>query len=222
MKRLSSASIKIVAVSFASVAAGFAIATLVKFQGTDNSPQFYGAFAASLVAAIALIGGAFFNDSLSRSREEETRTRDRIAGAIDLHFWMDHCAAELDFIASALARLHAKLVSENKSAVDFSLNQFKDMISSHFYDELLDRAKSASKLPPEIAGFVTSEIYKAFTTADRILGLNHASEKFLPSTQQIDQYAKLVSMQKEKLKRTNSLVGEYLIQIGALPRFPDE
>lgn len=218
MKRLST--IKFFGILLAGMALGFAAATAVSFWGKPNSPQFYGALSASLIAAAGLIFNSIYNDFSIRRRDAEATTREKTAAAIDLHFWLDHCATELDFIASALARLHKKLTSENKPTIDFSLEQFKEMLSSHFYEELLDRAKAASKLPPEMAGFIASKIYEAHTTADRIFGMNHASERFLPPTEQVDQYAKLVYMQKDKLKHANSLLGEYLIQIRALPRFP--
>ena len=129
--------------------------------------------------------------------------------------------AELDFIAGALTKLHTKLVSENKIAIGISPDQFKQIISSHFYDELLERAKSASKLTPEIAAYVAGAIYNAFTSVDRILVMRQASDQFVPTNDQVLQYAEIIRAQKTKLERANSLIGEYLIYIGVLPEFPD-
>lgn len=220
MKRFSP--IKTLGTLLAGMAAGFALAISFTFWGSDGSPQFYGALTASLVAAATLIFGAFYNDFLARKREEDARIRERTAAAIDLHFWLAHCAEEFDFIVGALKRLQTKLVQGNKTAIDFSMEQFKEIISSHFYKELLDRATAASKLPPEMAGYIAGQIYKVFTTVDRMYALKHASDEFLPTTEQIGQYISLTVLQKEKLQRASGLLEEYLIDIHALPRFPKD
>ncbi|MBV9550026.1 MAG: hypothetical protein JO256_10185 [Alphaproteobacteria bacterium] len=213
--------VKLVGALLAGAAIGFALATALIFKNTANSPQFFGALAASLVAAAGLVFTTFYNDFSVRNREFEARNREKTAAAIDLHFWLSHCVAELDFISGALDLLHLKLTSENKGAIDYHLDQFKEVLSSHFYGELLERAKSSSILPPEIAGYVAEKLYETYTTADRNLAMRHASPGFVPTTDQVAQYAKLISMQKERLQRANSLLGEYLIEIHALPKFSD-
>jgi hypothetical protein len=215
-----SSAVKPIGALLAGMAIGFAIATALIFKDRANSPQFFGALAASLVAAAGLVFTAFYNDFSVRHREAEARNRERIAATIDLHFWLGHCVAELDFISGALDRLYAKLASENKGTIEYPFNQFKEVLSSHFYGELLERAKSSSTLPPEIAGYVAEKLYEAYTTADRNLAMRHASPGFVPTTEHVAQYAKLISMQKERLRKANGLLGEYLIRIRALPKFP--
>ena len=212
--------IKALGALLAGAAIGFALATALTFWKSNNSPQFFGALTASLIAAAALVFGAFCNDFLARKRDEDARIRERIAAAIDLHFWLEHCAEELNFIASALERLQKRLIQGNKSTIDISIDQFKEVIASHFYNELLDRAKEASMLPPEMAGFIAAEIYKVFTTFDRLYSFKHASDKFLPSTDQVGQYAAVTISHKEKLQRASILLEQYLIDIRALPRLP--
>jgi len=214
-------SIKNVAVCSAGLAIGYAIGTLLPLD-SESAPEFYGAFSAAFIAAAGLIFVTYFSDSLTNKRDEKLRADDRKSEAIDLCFWLEHCDHELEFVESALTRIREKLSLEGKTAVPIPLNQFKEVISSHFYGELLERAKAASRLTPEIAGLVAGDLYKTFTVVDRLFLLRQATSDYQPSVETIDQYIFVIGRRRKTLQDNARLLGEYLIQAKALPRFPSK
>jgi hypothetical protein len=213
--------LKYLALGTACAALGFAAAFSLIFQSSEESPEFYGAFTAALIAGATLIFAAYYRDNLERKRDERLIARERMVEAIDLYFWLEHCDGELEFIAEALIRIRDQLALENKTTINISTDQFLEIISSHFYGELLERAKTAAKLPPEIAGLITGDLYKTFTIVDRIFILRHASDTYRPSIERFEKYVFVINRRREILQRAAKFIGEYLVKEGALPRFPE-
>jgi hypothetical protein len=202
------------------LALGFAAALPLVAVGSGKETEFYGAFAAAIVAAAALILRAYYQDRLERQRIASQRERDRAAEAIDLCFWLDHAASELEFIAEILERLRNKFASENKNQIDMPAEQFREVISSHFFEELLTRAKVASQLPQEIAGTITRDIYETFTAVDRVFRLRGASGDFRPSLEKIDNYFIILDRRIEKLRSASIVIKEHLTKNGVLNLTP--
>ncbi len=171
-------------------AAAVCIAAAIPFAlwGTGKAPEFYGAFTAAIVAAIAVVVGAFYQSDLTRRRDDALRRQDQIAEAIDLRLWLEHAADELDFIVSILDRTIRQMTSDDKFQVDMSLDQFREVISPKFSDDLLARARAATRLPPGLAGQIARTLYKTFHTADRVLLLRGASEDYRPEKDQLEKY----------------------------------
>ena len=63
---------------------GFAAAIPLLIWGSDKAPEFYGAFTAAIVAAIAVILGAYYQAELARRRDDAIAKQLQIAEATDL------------------------------------------------------------------------------------------------------------------------------------------
>lgn len=211
---------KNIAFGLACAALGFAAALPIVVFGSDKSPEFYGAFAAAIIAAAALLLGSFYQDNLTRERDEKLLQQTRNAEAIDLCFWLRHCDGELEFIESALKRMRDNLKSQGKLSLEMPLERFRGIIAPHFHEELLEKAKIASKLTPEMAGLVAGDLYKTFIVADRIFLLRQATDDYQPSLEAIEKYVLVIGRRREVLRRDALLIEEFLVGKGALPRFP--
>jgi hypothetical protein len=209
-----------VAIYGAFVALGFALAFVFALPKSDKAPEFYGAFAAAIIAGATLILGTFYQETLKQEREQKREQKIRTTEAIDLCFWLQHCDGELEFIETALTRIRDRLANEKKMETSLSVDTFREIITSHFYGELLDRARSAARLPPEMAGLIADDLYKTFTTVDRVFLLRQAPEEYRLTFASIEKYIFLVSKRREKLQSDAELLESYLIGAGALPRLP--
>lgn len=139
--------------AFAAVASVVVIPLLL--WGSDRAPGYFGAFTAAIVAAIAVVLGAFYQADLVRRRDEDLRRRSQIAETIDLYFWLGHASREMEFVAGLLEKMHTQLIDGNIAQVRMPVEQFREMVSAHFMEELLSRAQVASRLPFDIASPVS-------------------------------------------------------------------
>jgi hypothetical protein len=201
---------------------GYSAATVLTFWHSDTWPEFFGTLTAASVAAIALIFGHYYQDRLARNRDREALTKARHAEAVDLCFWLRHCDYELEFIETALIRIQDKLKSDGKSSLAVSTETFRQIVTPNFHSDLLDRAKAASKLTPEISGLISADLYKTFTVADRIFLLKQAARDYQPTVEAIEKYIFVLGRRRAVLRDDAKLIEEYLIGKGALPRFPEE
>ncbi|MEI9991866.1 MAG: hypothetical protein WDM86_17745 [Rhizomicrobium sp.] len=193
-----------------------AAAIPIALWGSDKAPEFYGAFTAAIVAAVAVVLGAYYQDELTRRRDDILRKQDATAEAIDLCFWLEHAANEVEFIANLLAKTREHLVADDASRLEMPIEQFREVMSAKFFAELLPRAKMAAHLPAEIAGTVVQAIYRTFHVADRILMLRGASNGFHPTLEQIDSYLLILDRRSKKLHEAATLIEDHLNGIGAL------
>lgn len=194
---------------------GFPLAFAVTFWNSTSSAEFFGAFAAAFIAAAALILGAFNQDYIERKREDDFRQQKQTADALDLCFWLDHAAQELDNILKLVREMRDTLVVDEKANLEMPLEQFREVVTAQFLKELPQRAKAASQLPPKLASIVSRDLYRAYALADRILFLRGASSAFKPSINALNSYVMLIDHQKGKFRRSTLLVEEYLIGVGA-------
>jgi len=205
-----------ITICVAGAALGFALAFAISFWNSDKSAEFFGAFAAAFIAAAALIFGAVTQDHLERKREDDLRQQKLIANALDLCFWLDHAGQELDVILRVLREAREELLADDKTNLEMPLNQFREAVTSHFFGDILQHAKSASQLPPALASIVTRDLYRAYTTSDRIFILRGASNTFRPSVDNLSSYIMLVESLRGKFRRSTVLVEEHLISTGAV------
>src|ERR1700729_108730 len=91
--------------------AAVGLAAVVPFLlwGNDKAPQFYGAFMAAIVAAIAVVLGAYYQAELTRRRDDEIARRQEIAEATDLYLWLGHAVGEMNFIVQFMQEIHDRL-----------------------------------------------------------------------------------------------------------------
>lgn len=209
-----------IALHGASAALGFAAAFFFAAPGIDKAPEFFGAFAAAIIAAAALIIATFYQNDLNRRRDQDARDRDRTASAIDLCFWLNHCDYELEFIANTLAGIQEHLMAQGQTHSSLPMETFRTVISPRFFDDLIKRAKQAAELPAEIAGAITRDLYKTSTISDRIFLLNHAASDFRPSLKHIEEYIFLINLRREALQKGARAIAAYLMEAKALPDFP--
>ena len=92
--------------------------------GSGRAPEFFGAFTAAIVAAIAVVLGAYYQADLTRQRDNELRRQAQIAEATDLCFWLEYAANEMDFIAEALKATQNSLVKKTKTALRHPWSSF--------------------------------------------------------------------------------------------------
>ena len=144
------------------------IAAMIPFfvGGSDKAPQFYGAFTAAIVAAIAVVLGAHYQAELTRRRDDEVARRVEIAEATDLFFWLEHAIGEMTFIADLLQSFHDQLGEDD--VLKMPMEQYREVASSRFMEELRERAKSAARLSPVLAVAVAPTLYKTFLAVDRV------------------------------------------------------
>ncbi|HEY4943079.1 MAG TPA: hypothetical protein VII56_16740 [Rhizomicrobium sp.] len=187
------------------------IALPLAVWGTKDAPAFYGAFAAAIVAAIAVIMGSYYQNALSTQREQRLQKRVQISEAVDLSFWLRHAAEEMKFISLVLKGVQDRDSSSQTSAPEVSLTQFREIVSANFFGELQKRASDAAKLPPEIAKQVSRVIYSTFTVADRILALRGAVDSFHPSFDQIGQYILIANRRSDELRAAAQIIESWLI-----------
>ena len=190
--------------------------------GSDKAPEFYGAFMAAIVAAVAVILGAYYQAELTHRRDITLRRQERNAEAIDLCFWLEHSSQELEFIEEVLQKTRDKLVAGSKTHMEMPLDQFREIISAQFFEELLPRAKIASQLPRAFAGPITRAIYNTFRVSDRIFLLRGAVEDFHASVENIDQYLLILNRRSKQLRVAADLIQEYLVETGEMaPKIAD-
>jgi hypothetical protein len=209
--------------------AGLALATLglagavpIVFRGVSGAPEFYGAFTAAIVAAIAVVLGAYYQSELTRRRDDALLKQERITEAIDLCYWLNHASSEMEFIALILAQTRTWLTENGKTQVEMPLSQFREVVSSKFFEELLPKAKAAARLPAEISAMVSREIYSTFQAADRILLLRGASDSFRPTVDQLDKYLVVANRRCERLRDAFQAIEKWLVREGAIATGDDD
>ncbi|HEY0300687.1 MAG TPA: hypothetical protein VGC36_05115 [Rhizomicrobium sp.] len=192
-----------------------AVAPIV-IWGNAKTPEFYSTLVAAIVAAIAVVIGAQYQADLTRKRDDALRNEERVAEAIDLCLWLEHAADELDFVISVLARAIDKLASDGKSQVEMPLDQFRQVISPKFVDDLLVRARMATRLPPGLAGQVARTLYRTFHVADRTLLLRGASERYRPNKEQLEKYLFVLRRRAGLIRTASENIEIYLVTTGAM------
>jgi hypothetical protein len=178
--------------------------------GSEHSPEFFGAFAAAIVAAIAVVLGAYCQHDLMRKRDAERRDIELIGETIELMFWLDYAAKEMDFIAVALREIHTRMIECELSEIEMPVVEFRRVVSARFMDELLARAKEASKLPEKVAAPVVQTLYDTASQAERIYDLRVVSPAFKPQITDVETYIKIVQVRADKLHEAKEIIGVYV------------
>jgi hypothetical protein len=205
-----------------SLAAGVGVVAIpLLVWGSEHSPDFFGAFAAAIVAAVAVVLGAYYQASLNRQRDDELRKRDQTAEIVEMYFWLGHAAREMEFIASVLSKMHSRLAENARYQLQMPVEQFREMISAHFMDELLLRAKAASKLPFDLASPLVHVLYGTFSEADRIYRLRGATPEYHPSIEEFEKYVNVAQARTKKLEDAKAEVETYLCTTKGIGRFMD-
>jgi hypothetical protein len=202
------------------VAAAIVVAALIPFiiWGTEKAPEFYDAFTAAIVAAIAVVLGTLYQSELTRKRDETMRLQALKADFLDLYFWLRHAGSELNLMADAL-----KLMREKSSAGEFrpeemSLEQFRGVLSVTFFDDLRSQTRVASQLPPGLAEKVTVPLYKTFAIYDRLFRLRGVREDYsgYKKPEALEDWENLVRSLSEKLYFAAAHIQQHLEDMGAM------
>jgi hypothetical protein len=197
-------------VGAACLALGFACAFPIAFWGTAKAPEFYAALTTALITAVALLLGYAYQAALGKRREDEARRRKEVGEAIELYYWLEHSINEMGFIEDVLVRMRDRATEDKESRIKLPADQFKEIISSKIFPELLARAKLASQLPPAISASVTRAIYGTFTISDRIFMLRGAGADFLPSVEDLEKFIVISQTRQRKLQSAADTVREHL------------
>jgi len=189
-------------------AAGLAAAIPLFVWGSDKAPEFYGAFTAAIVAAVAVVLGAYYQAELTRRRDDQIAQQDRIAGATDLFLWLEHAIGEMNFIAKILESFRDGLSQEGK--LDMPLDQYGEVVSSQFMEELRDRAKSCARLSPVLAIMVAPALYDTFLAVDRIYRFRGIVGDAQLDRKQIERHVLVTRRRIAKLEEAQAEVGKFL------------
>jgi len=208
-----------VATGLALVAGGTVVVIPFLFWGSSHAPEFFGAFTAAIVAAVAVVLGAHYQASLTRQRDDEIRKRDQTGEILELYFWLGHASQEMEFIADILDRMKARMAVSAQTKLPLPLQQFREITSSAFMDELLERAKAASKLPVDVSSVAVHVLYGTYTEADRIYRHRGATEDYHPPTEILEKYASVAHARAKKLEAASKEIELYLCTTKGMGRF---
>ena len=136
----------------------FAVAVPFMFLGREKAPEFYGSFAAAIVAAIAVVLNAFYQAKLTTDRDDTNRKKQELAETTALYFWLDYAIEEMEFISRILAEFEAKLGNDTGLALDMSIEQLREVLTAKFMQDLPIQARAATQLPPPIANYRCTHI----------------------------------------------------------------
>jgi hypothetical protein len=180
--------------------------------GSERAPEFFGAFTAAIVAAIAVVLGAYYQAELTRRRDDEIARRKQIAKATDLFLWLGHAIREMSFIANFL---HS--VRERQKAgfgFDISIDRYREIVSAPFMEELRERARESGRLSPMLGAIVAPVLYDTFQIVDRIYHFRGAlpADKFDPDG--VEQHHAVTLRRVEKLRQARTAVGDFLAAKG--------
>jgi hypothetical protein len=195
-------------------ALGVAVVLPFLFWGTEKASEFFGAFTAAIVAAIAVIAGTYYQAELTRRRDNAILERDRIAEATDLFLWLEHAIEEMEFIASVLSRFRDDLGKGVDAKLDIPTEQYREVVSAQFMGEIRDRAKMAARLSPELGLSVTPILYGTFRAVDRVYQFRGASSSFQIAHKQIEQHLLITNYRVGKLRDAQVAVGVFLAEKG--------
>jgi hypothetical protein len=196
--------------------AAVGLAAVIPFLlwGTDKAPEFYGAFMAAIVAAIAVVLGAYYQAELTRRRDDALAREERIAEAMDLFLWLEHAIGEMEFIGDVLSGFRAQLGEGSATELNFPLDRYREVVSSQFMDELRDRAKAAARLSPMVGVLVAPTLYDTFLAVDRIYRFRGASPDAKFGLKQIDQHILVTNRRIAKLKEAQEAIETFLERNG--------
>ncbi len=180
--------------------------------GSDNAQEFYGAFTAAIVAAIAVILGAYYQSEFTRRRDDTIRKQNQLAEATELYYWLEHAALEMEFIATVLERMRSDLADKREKAIAMPLEQFREVVSAKFMSELRDRAAIAARLP--VGGFVARVLYKTFSAVDRVYLFRGATDSYQQSTEQFENHIDITRRRITQLREAAASIREYLVENG--------
>jgi hypothetical protein len=192
-------------------AAGTAVIAIpILLWGSERAPEFYGAFTAAIVAAVAVVLGAYYQAFLVRRRDDELRKHEQFAEATDLCYWLDHAAVEMDFIANVLLGIGQHLSQEGQSTLDWPPDRYSEVVTSQFMNDLLARARAASRLPKEIAGPVAQVLYRSFTAIDRVHRLRGVPDAFRATADHVAKHEELARFEADRLRAARRLLEAHI------------
>jgi hypothetical protein len=203
--------------------AALAVAALIPILlwGSDKAPDFYAPFVAALVAAIAVILGAYYQAELARRRDDESAKHKTIAEATDLYLWLGYAESEMELIEAVLLNLREYVASRDGAKLDLSVTQYRELVSSQFMDEIRDRAKVAARLSPGLGAVVAPILYDTFQATARVYRLPQSATVANYGPAQIERHASITKRRIEKLKEARSEVAKFLAENGVHFGAPD-
>jgi hypothetical protein len=193
-----------------SIAIIIVIVVSILIWRSNQAPVFYGTITAAIVAASAVIAGAHYQATLTRRRDEELRRQEQFAEAVDLCHWLEHAVIEMDFISSVLLGIGDHLVNQSKPQLDWPLEQYREVVSAQFMNELPARAKMASRLPNDIARPVAHALYRTYSIVDRIHRLRGVPDSFRATADHVSRHQELAFFEVKHLRDAHDLVEKYI------------
>ena len=147
----------IVIVPVAGAAFGLALLPFL-VAGTEKAAEFYGSFAAAIVAAIAVILGASYQAHLARKRDEELRIADLVSTATEVFLWLERCITELERAAYRLDEFAKRSEAGAASTVPMTYEYFRIHFMPIDAKDANEKLSLLSKFPIELALSVSSAI----------------------------------------------------------------
>ena len=129
--------------------------------------------------------------------------------------WLEHAIGEMKFIAQVLEGFRDTLSKEDK--LNMPLEQYREVVSSQFMEELRDRAKSCAQLSPVLGILVAPTLYDTFLAVDRIYRFRGASGTTKFGLKEIERHFFVTKRRVTKLEKAQAEVGEFLSSNGMPP-----
>jgi hypothetical protein len=138
---------------------GFAL-VFIPFLVTDteHAAEFFGAFTAAIVAAIAVILGAFYQAHLTRQRDESLRIAELIVEAKELFLWLEQSVVALSRASYRLVAFAEKIGTGTPPQVPLTYANFRVFLSPVSQEEAAARIRALAKFPIDLGLSVSSAI----------------------------------------------------------------
>jgi len=198
------------AIGLVCAAAGAVVAIPFLVWGSGKAPEFFGAFTAAIVAAVAVVLGAYYQAALTRQRDDNIRRYEQHAQAVDLCCWLDHAVSEMEFIANLLTTMGQHLEQEGKASLDWTVERYRDVVTAEFMNEMYARAKDAAHLPFSIAEAVSRSLYQSFMRVERLHWQRGVPSTFVVNSAFIAEHEQIVRKEAERLREAQALLSSYI------------
>jgi hypothetical protein len=126
--------------------------------GTDKAAEFYGAFAAAIVAAIAVILGASYQAHLTRRRDDEVRVAELVVAAKEIFLWLDKSIFELERAYGRLDEFAARMKLGASPQFPSTYENFRVFFMPISPEEAEAKMVLLSKFPIDLALSISSAI----------------------------------------------------------------
>jgi hypothetical protein len=116
----------------------------------------------------------------------------------------------MEFIADTLAGMCRHVEEEGKSTLHLTSDQYRDVITSEFMNELVSRAKAATQLPLPVAEPLANALYKTFMRVERLHWRRGISDTMTLTSAHVADHELVVRIEVERLRNAQMALKDYI------------